>query len=133
MKDFLPLVISIICITVPSYSTFIVQLLQSLTLSAQYGNPKGVPVIFLHGGPGGQTSPSNTAFFDPQHYRVVLLDQRGSGKSEPAAELRENTSQLLVQDIETLREHVGIEKWGMVFGGKHNDAWVETARVCDVC
>lgn len=84
---------------------------------AQYGNKTGVPVIFLHGGPGGYTQPSNTAFFDPSHYRVVLLDQRGSGKSEPAAELQENTSQHLVADIETLREHLGVEKWGMVFGG----------------
>ncbi|KAK5171168.1 uncharacterized protein LTR77_004312 [Saxophila tyrrhenica] len=84
---------------------------------AQYGSPQGKPVIFLHGGPGGQTTPSNTLFFDPSVYRVVLLDQRGSGKSEPAAELRENTSQHLVSDIETLRQHLGIEKWSLVFGG----------------
>ena len=83
----------------------------------QYGNPDGKPVIFLHGGPGGHTSFSNTIFFDPAVYRVVLLDQRGSGKSEPAAELQENTSQHLVSDIEVLREHLGIEKWHMVFGG----------------
>ncbi len=84
---------------------------------AQHGNPAGKPVIFLHGGPGGQTSLASTIFFDPKVYRVVLLDQRGSGKSEPAAEIRENTSQLLVEDIETLRTHLGIEKWHMVFGG----------------
>jgi proline iminopeptidase len=84
---------------------------------AQHGNPDGKPVIFLHGGPGGQTSLPSTIFFDPAVYRVVLLDQRGSGKSEPAAELRENTSQHLVSDIEALRTHLGIEKWHMVFGG----------------
>lgn len=83
----------------------------------QYGKKDGKPVIFLHGGPGGSTSKDNTAFFDPSIYRVVLLDQRGSGKSEPAAEIQENTSQLLVADIETLRNHLGIEKWHMVFGG----------------
>ena len=83
----------------------------------QYGKQDGKPVVFLHGGPGGQTSFSNTTFFDPSFYRVVLFDQRGSGKSEPAAELRENTSQHLVEDIEKLRTHLGIEKWFMVFGG----------------
>jgi proline iminopeptidase len=83
----------------------------------QYGKRDGKPVVFLHGGPGGQTSYSNTIFFDPAIYRVVLFDQRGSGKSEPAAELRENTSQHLVSDIEVLRKHLGIEKWHMVFGG----------------
>ena len=83
----------------------------------QYGRWDGKPVVFLHGGPGGQTTYSNTAFFDPTFYRVVLFDQRGSGKSEPAAELRENTSQDLVADIEKLREHLGIKKWFMVFGG----------------
>jgi proline iminopeptidase len=84
---------------------------------AQHGNPSGKPAIFLHGGPGGQTSLSSTIFFDPAVYRVVLLDQRGAGKSEPAAELRENTSQHLVADIEALRSHLGIEKWHTVFGG----------------
>jgi len=83
----------------------------------QYGNKTGKPVIFLHGGPGGQTTKSNTLFFDPSVYRVVLLDQRGSGKSEPAAELRENTSQHLVSDIEALRTHLDISKWAIVFGG----------------
>lgn len=83
----------------------------------QYGNETGKPVVFLHGGPGGSTSINSTIFFDPAVYRVVLFDQRGAGKSEPAAETRENTSQLLVTDIETLRQHLGIEKWFMVFGG----------------
>jgi proline iminopeptidase len=74
-------------------------------------------VIFLHGGPGGSTSIKSTAFFDPSVYRVVLLDQRGAGKSTPAAELRENTSQHLVSDIEVLRRHLDIPRWHMVFGG----------------
>ena len=73
--------------------------------------------MFLHGGPGGHTSKGNTRYFDPAVYRVVLFDQRGAGKSKPLAELRENTSQLLVQDIETLRNHLGIRKWHVVFGG----------------
>ena len=83
----------------------------------QYGRWDGKPVVFLHGGPGGRTSPSNTLFFDPEFYRVVLFDQRGSGQSQPAAELRENTSQDLVADIESLRTHLRISKWHIVFGG----------------
>ena len=83
----------------------------------QYGTPNGKPVVFLHGGPGGGTSIRATEFFDPAVYRVVLHDQRGAGKSEPAAELRENTSQNLVSDIEALREHLGIDKWHIVLGG----------------
>jgi proline iminopeptidase len=74
-------------------------------------------VIFLHGGPGGKTSIQSTAFFNPAVYRIVLLDQRGCGKSTPPAELRENTSHDLVSDIETLRKHLQIPKWHMVFGG----------------
>lgn len=80
------------------------------------GNPKGSPVIFLHGGPGGGTDSQNRQYFDPQHYRIILLDQRGAGKSEPHAELEENNTWNLVQDIETLREHLSIDKWH-VFGG----------------
>jgi len=75
-------------------------------------------VIFLHGGPGGAgCSKSNAVFFDPAVYRVVLLDQRGAGQSEPTADTRENTTQLLIEDIEKLREHVGVKKWHVVFGG----------------
>lgn len=83
----------------------------------QYGPPNGKPIIFLHGGPGGGTSKSNTDFFDPAVYRVVLIDQRGAGKSRPVAELRENTTQHLIADIETLRTRLGIGKWHIVFGG----------------
>jgi proline iminopeptidase len=82
----------------------------------QCGNPNGQPVVFLHGGPGGGLSADYRRFFDPEAYRIVLFDQRGSGKSAPHANLEENTTWHLVADIERLREHLGIESW-MVFGG----------------
>ncbi len=82
----------------------------------QSGNPKGVPVIFLHGGPGAGTAPAYRRFFDPERYRIILFDQRGAGRSTPEAELTDNTTQHLVADIEVLREHLGVERW-TVFGG----------------
>ncbi|KAI3325202.1 prolyl aminopeptidase [Xylariaceae sp. AK1471] len=88
----------------------------------QYGKKDGLPVIFLHGGPGGNTSPANTRFFNPAVYRVVLMDQRGAGKSRPRNELRENTTQHISDDIERLREHLGISKWHLVFGGSWGSA-----------
>jgi proline iminopeptidase len=80
------------------------------------GNPRGKPVVFLHGGPGGATSPAMRRFFDPRRYRIVLFDQRGCGKSRPHASLADNTTWHLVEDIEALRRHLGIERW-QVFGG----------------
>jgi proline iminopeptidase len=80
------------------------------------GNPEGEPVLFLHGGPGGGLSPRHRQFFDPSHYRIVLFDQRGAGQSTPRGEVRENTTPLLVSDIERLRETLGISQW-LVFGG----------------
>ena len=80
------------------------------------GNQQGKPAVFLHGGPGGGTDPKMRRFFDPARYRIVLFDQRGCGKSRPHAELRQNTTWDLVEDIERLREHLGIERW-LVFGG----------------
>jgi proline iminopeptidase len=80
------------------------------------GNPQGKPVVFLHGGPGFGTEASHRRFFDPQAYRIVLFDQRGCGKSTPHASLVDNTTWHLVEDIEKLREHLGIERW-QVFGG----------------
>jgi proline iminopeptidase len=77
---------------------------------------KGRPAIALHGGPGGGLSPDMRRFFDPARYRIVLMDQRGSGRSTPHAETRENTTWDLVADIERVRERYGIEKW-VVFGG----------------
>jgi len=80
------------------------------------GNPNGKPVVFLHGGPGGGTDGKQRRFFDPAKYRIVLFDQRGSGRSTPHASLEDNTTWHLVSDIELLREHLGIEAW-QVFGG----------------
>ncbi|MFZ6658733.1 prolyl aminopeptidase [Undibacterium sp. TJN19] len=80
------------------------------------GNPEGQPVLFLHGGPGGGTSPNHRRYFDPAYYRIVLFDQRGAGKSLPLGEYRDNTTALLIDDIEKIRAMLGIEKW-LVFGG----------------
>src|ERR1700758_5318229 len=80
------------------------------------GNPKGKPVVFLHGGPGGGTSSKQRRFFDPARYRIVLFDQRGCGKSRPHASLTDNSTWHLVSDIEQLREHLQIPRW-QVFGG----------------
>ena len=80
------------------------------------GNPNGHPVIFLHGGPGGGCGAKQRRFFDPTHYRIILFDQRGCGKSEPLGETLENTTDDLINDIETIRKHLKIEKW-IIFGG----------------
>lgn len=80
------------------------------------GNPAGIPALFLHGGPGAGISPKSRRFFDPERYHVVLFDQRGSGQSTPLGETRENTTDLLIEDIERLRKMLGIEQW-LVFGG----------------
>jgi len=82
----------------------------------QCGNPNGIPVVFLHGGPGGGCPAFYRQYFDPQHWRVILFDQRGCGRSTPHAELRENTTWDLVADIERLRHALGIDRWA-VFGG----------------
>ena len=80
------------------------------------GRPDGVPVLFLHGGPGGGSSPEHRRFFDPEFFRAVLFDQRGAGASTPVGETTGNTTQQLIADIERLREYLGIERW-LVFGG----------------
>jgi proline iminopeptidase len=80
------------------------------------GNPKGVPVIFLHGGPGAGSGPSHRRFFDPKYYKIIIFDQRGSGRSLPFADVTNNTTQHLISDMETLREHLDVENW-LVFGG----------------
>ncbi len=82
----------------------------------EVGNPNGQPVLFLHGGPGAGFNPNHRRIFDPKHFRMILFDQRGAGQSRPHADLRDNTTWDLVDDIEKLRKHLGIEKW-MVFGG----------------
>jgi len=80
------------------------------------GNPKGKPVIFLHGGPGGGSQAAHRRHFDPVAYRIILFDQRGCGRSTPFASLTANTTWDLVGDIERIRLHLGLERW-MVFGG----------------
>jgi proline iminopeptidase len=80
------------------------------------GNRNGVPVLFLHGGPGAGASPTHRRFFDPEFYRIVIFDQRGSGRSTPLGEVVDNTTPRLVSDIETLRGMLGISQW-LVFGG----------------
>ncbi len=82
----------------------------------QYGNPNGIPILFLHGGPGAGFSNSHKSFFDPNIFRVIFFDQRGSGKSIPYAETNHNNTQLLVSDIENLREALKIDEW-YLFGG----------------
>jgi proline iminopeptidase len=85
---------------------------------------EGLPAIFVHGGPGGGTSGKERRFFDPAVYRIVLFDQRGCGKSTPYADLTDNTTWTAVSDMESIREHLGIEKW-QVFGG----SWGSTLSI----
>jgi proline iminopeptidase len=80
------------------------------------GSPAGIPVVFLHGGPGAGSGPQHRRFFDPANYRVVVFDQRGAGRSRPFGELQDNTTPHLIGDIEALRRHLGIDRW-VVFGG----------------
>ncbi len=80
------------------------------------GNPEGIPIVFLHGGPGAGSTPSHRRFFDPSSYRIVIYDQRGAGRSTPLGETRDNTTPHLIADLERLRQHLGIEQW-LVFGG----------------
>jgi proline iminopeptidase len=88
------------------------------------GNPAGQPVVFLHGGPGAGSAPAHRRFFDPAHYRIVIFDQRGAGRSRPLGELEQNTTPLLIDDMERLRRHLGIERW-VVFGG----SWGSTLAI----
>jgi proline iminopeptidase len=87
----------------------------------QFGNPDGIPVLVVHGGPGAGCEPFWSSFFDPKIYRVVMFDQRGAKRSIPFAEMDQNTPQLLIQDMELLREHLGIERW-YLFGGSWGSA-----------
>ena len=82
----------------------------------QSGNPNGVPVLFLHGGPGAGASAAHRQFFDPTFYRIIIFDQRGAGRSTPLGELADNSTPHLIDDIERLRETLGIPRW-IVFGG----------------
>ncbi|WMC10614.1 prolyl aminopeptidase [Oceanimonas pelagia] len=89
------------------------------------GNPLGIPVVLVHGGPGAGISPEHRRFFDPECYRIILFDQRGAGQSRPHAELEDNSTQALVADMEQIRTHLGIERW-LVFGG----SWGSTLGLC---
>lgn len=80
------------------------------------GNPDGMPVVFLHGGPGSGCNPTQRRFFDPAHYRIILIDQRGCGRSQPLGEIKNNTTTDLVHDIDVIRQRLGIQQW-LVFGG----------------
>lgn len=80
------------------------------------GNPDGIPVVVLHGGPGGGCSPGMRRFFHPDVYRIILFDQRGCGRSTPHASVEDNTTWHLVEDIERIRKHLGVDQW-IVFGG----------------
>ncbi|PPD56361.1 MAG: prolyl aminopeptidase [Methylotenera sp.] len=88
------------------------------------GNPSGIPVIFLHGGPGSGCNPTQRRFFDPSHYRIVLFDQRGCGRSKPQGEVIANTTDDLINDIEAIRLYLNINKWH-VFGG----SWGSTLAI----
>lgn len=90
----------------------------------QSGNPDGVPVLFLHGGPGGGASPRARQFFDPDHYRIIVFDQRGAGRSTPLGNVENNTLPHLLADIEQLRLHLNIERWHL-FGG----SWGSTLAI----
>ncbi len=103
----------------------------------QVGNPRGRPVLFLHGGPGAGAGAVHRRFFDPEFWRVIIFDQRGAGRSRPLGSLAQNTTPDLVDDIEILRRHLGIERW-LLFGGSwgstlalaYAQAWPERVAAC---
>ncbi|HET7673720.1 MAG TPA: alpha/beta fold hydrolase [Candidatus Saccharimonadales bacterium] len=91
----------------------------------EWGNPEGVPILYLHGGPGAGCRDKHKNLFNPKKHRVVFIDQRGSGNSEPYGSLKENTTPKLVEDIETVREKLGIDKWHV-----HGTSWGSTLALC---
>lgn len=82
----------------------------------QSGNPEGVPILLIHGGPGAGATPTHRRFFNPDHYRIIIFDQRGAGRSTPLGSLEDNTTEHLIADMETLRKHLRVERWHL-FGG----------------
>lgn len=99
------------------YATYLLKVDAIHTLYVEEcGNPKGLPLLYLHGGPGSGCSPDSRCYFNPNIYRIILFDQRGAGRSTPHAELRNNTTQDLVNDIEKIREHLKVERF-VLFGG----------------
>jgi proline iminopeptidase len=93
------------------------------------GNPKGIPALFVHGGPGSNTEPAHRGYFNPKKYRIILFDQRGAGKSRPHAELKNNSTWDLVSDMEKLRNFLGIDQW-LVFGGSWGSTLSLTYAIC---
>ena len=100
------------------YDTGFLHLLARPTgcITSSAATPRGVPVVFLHGGPGAGANATHRRFFDPAFYRIVIFDQRGSGRSHPLGEINDNTTPHLIDDMEMLRAHLGIDRW-FVFGG----------------
>ena len=95
----------------------------------QSGNPDGVPIILLHGGPGSGTAPIQRQFFDPDYYRIILFDQRGSGRSSPHGCVEHNTIQHLIDDMEKLRNHLSISQWHL-FGGSWGSTLALSYAAC---
>ena len=89
---------------------------EHILMVEECGNPKGIPVVFLHGGPGAHCKPYQRSFFDPNCYRIILFDQRGAGRSVPTGCLQHNTTWDLLADLETIRKQLSIENW-LIFGG----------------
>ena len=99
------------------YHTFFLETgTQHTVYVEQSGNPDGIPVIFLHGGPCSGTKPDHRRFFNPHFYHIILFDQRGCGLSVPFGELEHNSTQDLIDDMERIRQHLGVEQW-LLFGG----------------
>lgn len=92
---------------------------------AQYGNPKGTPVLVVHGGPGAGCGEDKPRYFDPQHYRIILVDQRGAMRSQPFGEMRENTTANLIADFEKLRRYLTIDRWILSWGSTLSLAYGE--------
>jgi len=98
------------------YHTFYLETEGHRIYCEECGNPEGLPVLFLHGGPGSGCTADHRRFFDPQRYRVILVDQRGAGRSEPAGKLRHNDTWKLLDDLEEIRKSLMINRW-LLFGG----------------